>query len=193
MRRMSQRLLIGLAVLGVMAGCASSPSARFYALNTLAAAPQAVQRGDLAIALGPIDLPTYLDRPQIVTRSGGNRLSVDEFNRWGGLLEEEIGRLMADYLGRRLGTERIYSYPSRVAPETRYRVAIDIRRLDGGLGGEVVLDAAWSLIDERSGAVVKTRQQSYRETVATPDYDAYVAGLSSLIGRLAGDAAGAAA
>ena len=42
---------------------------------------------DVGFLLGPIDLPRYLDRPQIVPREAGNRLIVDEFNRWGGSLE----------------------------------------------------------------------------------------------------------
>lgn len=177
------------AVLPVLlaGGCATAPQSRFYALS--AAVPQTTADSELSLALGPVDLPEYLDRPQIVTRAGDNRLRVDEFNRWGGSLEEEISRVLALYLGRRLGARHVYSYPSRVAAQTDYRIALEIRGFDGTLGGEVALDVAWSLIDDRSGEVLQTRQISYGGTSAGPDYEAYAAALSGLLTQLGDDLA----
>ncbi|MCB1786654.1 MAG: membrane integrity-associated transporter subunit PqiC [Gammaproteobacteria bacterium] len=183
------RLVVLVVALGV-AACATTPSANFFTLNPADVEPQ-VARSDLSLALGPIDLPGYLDRPQIVTRAGGNRLSVDEFNRWGGLLEEEISRVLAEHLSRRLGTDRIYSYPSRVAADTDYRVVLEIRRFDGILGGEVVLDLAWSLVDDRTAEVLLTRQAAYRGAVPGSDYGAYAAALSALVIQFGDDLAAA--
>jgi uncharacterized lipoprotein YmbA len=173
----------------LVAGCATTAQSRFYSLN--AASPPPTAASGLSLALGPIDLPEYLDRPQIVTRNGGNRLTVDEFNRWGGSLEEEIGRVLALYLGRRLGAQHVYSYPSRVAADTDYRIALDIRGFDGALGGEVGLDVAWSLIDDRGPAVLQTRQTSYRSVAQGPGYDAYAAALSDTLMQLGDDLASA--
>jgi len=174
-----------LLILTLLAGCATTPQARFYALN--AAVPAASATSNLSLALGPVTLPEYLDRPQMVTRTGGNRLTVDEFNRWGGSLEEEIGRVLAQYLGRRLGAQHVYSYPSRIAADTDYRIAVEIRSFDGMLGGEVHLDVAWSLIDERTGKVVQTHQTAYQGLTGGADYDAYAAALSELLARLGDD------
>lgn len=186
--RPSLGLLLVLAI-ALAAGCATTPQSRFFSLS--AASPPATAASGLSLALGPIDLPEYLDRPQIVTRSGDNRLSVDEFNRWGGSLEEEIGRVLALYLGRRLGAQHVYTYPSRVAADTDYRIALDIRGFDGALGGEVGLDVAWSLIDDRGGKVLQTRQTSYRSAARGPDYDAYAAALSDTLMQLGDDLAAA--
>lgn len=185
---MTSRTIPGLLlILGLLAGCVTTPQARFYALS--AAVPAGSVTTNLSLALGPVDLPEYLDRPQMVTRAGGSRLTVDEFNRWGGALEEEIGRVLALYLGRRLGAQHVYSYPSRIAAETDYRIAIQIRSFDGTLGGEVHLDVAWSLIDERSAKVVQTRQTAYQGLAGGTDYDAYAAALSDLLVRLGDDLA----
>ena len=62
------RLVVLVVALGV-AACATTPSANFFTLNPADVEPQ-VARSDLSLALGPIDLPGYLDRPQIVTRAG---------------------------------------------------------------------------------------------------------------------------
>jgi len=166
----------------------TTPQANFYLLNATEPAP-VVRASSLVLAIGPVDLPQYLDRPHIVTRNGSNRLRVDEFNRWGGALEEGIIRVVARRVGARLGTQRIYSYPSRVVADTDFRIALDIRAFDGYLDGDVVLDVSWSLIDDRSGEVVQTQQARYQRRSPGADYDAYAAALSDTLAQLGDDLA----
>lgn len=170
----------------LLVACAATPTAQFYALeNVEVAVPGSYF--DRVLSIGPIDMPEYLDRPQMVTRAAGNRLVVDEFNRWGGPLAEEIGRVLTVHLAAALGSQRVYGYPSRIAADADLRVAIDIRRLDGVAGGDVVLDVAWSVIDERTLAVVETRSASYRDAWGESGYGAYAAAMSRLVSRLGDD------
>ena len=187
--RIVATLLICIA-LAVSSGCGTTPTARFYALSAQDGAVSSAT-SPLVVAVGPVEMPEYLDRPQIVTRVGDNRLSVDEFNRWGGRLEEEITSVLTRLLGQRLGTQHVYSYPSRVSAETDYRIVLALRRFDGILGGEVSLDVAWSLIDDRSGEVVMIRQASYRQMSEGTDFDAYAATLSAVLAQLGDDLAAA--
>jgi len=181
------RLLpVGLAML--LGACASAPDVRYFTLQTAAAQARTSSSG-MVIALGPVDLPEYLDRPQIVTRTGGNRLSVDEFNRWGGSLDEEIGRALARAISGRLNDVQIHRYPSRISVDPVYRIAVDIRAFDGVLGGEVNLQAAWSLIDDRRAKVRRTRQGSYLSRTAGPGHEAYAAALTDTLNQLARDIA----
>lgn len=168
--------------------CTTTPESRYFALNGVRPDPLP-QASSLVLAVGPIDLPRYLDRPQIVTRAGGNQLNVDEFNRWGGALDEEIARVLAEHIGRRMQTQRIYSYPSRLTADIDYRVALDIRAFDGPLGGEVSLDVAWSLVADRSGDILSTEQGVYRGGSRGADYDAYVAAMSEALAALGDDLA----
>lgn len=180
---------IAVTALLSLTACTTTPVTNFYTLADRGPVEQKL-RSDLILALGPIELPQYLDRPQLVTRIDGNRLKVDEFNRWGGSLEEEIARVLAQHIGRSLGTRHIYSYPSRVVADSDYRLALDIRGFDGRLGGEVRLEVAWSLIADYSGEIVHTSQASYRsETAAAGDYEAYVAALSDTLTQLGEDLA----
>jgi uncharacterized lipoprotein YmbA len=74
---MLPRLLFQLAAttLGIclvaLGGCASTPPARCYVLSALpgreTAPPVAAVERELAIWIGPVTLPKYLDGPQIVT------------------------------------------------------------------------------------------------------------------------------
>ena len=190
--RMSTWAGVSLALLGALTGCATTPDARFYTLGE-PASPVAAADSTLSLALGPIDLPRYLDRPQMVTRDDGNRLAVDEYNRWGGSLEEEIQRVLSAHLGSRLGTARVYTYPSRIVAVTDYRIALDVRRFDGTLGGQVALDAAWSLIDDRSGEVVEVGRGRYEAPVTAPGHAGYAGALGGLLGQLGRDLAAAVA
>lgn len=182
-------LLVASLLTGVLAGCVTTtPQSNFYTLDADYSIVSDRHR-DLTLALGPVSLPRYLDRPQIVTRAGDNRLKVDEFNRWGGALDEEISRVLAQRLNGRLGTQRIFDYPSRLGADTDYRIALDIRRLDGPLGGELRLDVAWSIVDDRTGAIVQTDQSTYTAVSKGPGYDAYAAAVSDLFGVLGDDLA----
>ena len=61
-------MLVGAAA----AGCATSPPSRFYLLTPIAqegsASGASTTDQRIAIGVGPVDLPDYLNRPQIVTR-----------------------------------------------------------------------------------------------------------------------------
>jgi uncharacterized lipoprotein YmbA len=187
--RLSIAALVSTMAAAILLGaCATTPRANFYTLNGVDP-DKADVRFPLVVAVGPVDLPQYLDRPHIVTRVGGNRLSVDEFNRWAGALEEDITRVLARRIGGRLGTQRIYGYPSRVVPDTDYRIALDIRAFDGALGGEVHLDVSWSVIADRSGEVLQTHQASYQALSAGDGYEAYAAALSDALAQLGDDLA----
>ncbi len=190
----SARCAALLLLAATLAGCASKPPIQFYALSAdPAPAASAAANRELVLAIGPVDLPDYLRRPQIVTRPGANRLQVDEFNRWGGALEEEITRVVARHLGAALGTGRVYAYPSRVVPDTDLRIALSFRSFDGALGDAVALEAAWSVIDERSARVLATSQAVYRAPVAGAGYVDYAAALSAGLALLSSDLAAAVA
>lgn len=181
------RILLCGALL-LLSGCTTVPVTQFYTLDSEAPALDKTT-SMLTLSIGPIDLPEYLDRPQMVLRDGNNRLLFDEFHRWGGALDQEIERVLAGRLAAQLGTQRIYGYPSRIVAESDYRIALDIRAFDGSLDDSVQLDVAWSLIDDHSAVVLEVQRSIYRERVAQPELAAYAAALGQLIERLGEDLA----
>ena len=77
MRHLAHYLMA--VMLAIMAGCATTPPSRFYILEPVKtdAAAQPSEPAT-AVGVGPVELPKYLDRPQIVVRSGANELFYDE-------------------------------------------------------------------------------------------------------------------
>jgi uncharacterized lipoprotein YmbA len=102
---------LGLFVV-ILSGCASSPPSKFYQLGALNG--QAVEtrnashQGSEVVSVGPLRIPDYLDRPQIVTRSGNNELKLAEFDRWAGSIENDIIRVLAEDISAQLPADRFF-------------------------------------------------------------------------------------
>jgi hypothetical protein len=192
-------LLLSLLACLLLSGCAGSSAAtRFYLLSPpaggVARAVPAVPAGpgtpQARVAVGPVSVASYLDRPQIVTREGdGVRLGLAEFDRWAEPLAESLPRVLAEDVSRALGGEHVLVFPGVKADDADIRVAVDVTRLDGSLGGTVVLDAWWALLD-RSGATLR-RGRMVERRPAGDDYAALVTAQGGLTAALADTVAAA--
>ena len=96
MRPSLAHILAGLVLL-TLAGCADKPT-RLYVLTATTEKPAATSPSGLAIGIGPITLPKYLDRPQIVSSVEANSLDQANFDQWGGDLNDNITRVLATNL-----------------------------------------------------------------------------------------------
>ena len=83
-------VVIGFAML---AGCASSQPTHFYTLFGLADSQEQIDGKPLSLGVASVNFPAYLDRPQIVTRRGANRITVAEFDHWAEPLETTVVRV----------------------------------------------------------------------------------------------------
>jgi len=196
--RLNQRPLIALGLLVViLAGCASSPSSKFYQLNPLqnrtSITPDASPVQDQIIAIGPVRIPDYLDRPQIVTRAGTNELKLSEFDRWAGSLESDVTRVLVEDISSLLPTDRFSvvrwtPYPESQMPAS-YRVEVLVDRFEGTLGDSVLLKAQWAVFAKDKRLLLK-KEAEIREEINGGSYDALVAAMSSALERLSRDISG---
>lgn len=170
------------------AGCANSPPSDFFILTPVAggAASAAAAPGiePLSLGVGPVKIPEYLNRAQIVTRPGPNRLDVNEFNRWGGSLAPNISSVIAQNLAVLLGTDEVFVFPGDDPANPRYRVILSIRRFDGTLGENVVLDARWFITGPRRREQLGTGRSVIREATNGSGYEDYVAAQSRALETL---------
>jgi len=113
---------------------------RYYVLT--APNPSGIEPAGGRLGVMPVSLPGYLSRPQLVVREDdGVNIAVSDFDRWG----EELGRGVARVLCDTLSAEGISAVPLRTGVQVDAKLMLDIRRLDGSLGGDIVLDAVWTL------------------------------------------------
>lgn len=172
-----------LALLG--AGCASTPPSTFYTLTPLPAAtelPGGITGGRLAIGIGPIDFPDYLDRPQLVSRASAHRLSVDELHRWGGSLPEDFLRVLSENLAQLLGTSRIVLLPGEARFALDYQLIAEVLAFEADEGAEAVLRVRWAVLDPEPGDALLVRETSHRQPLAGSEPEDRVRGLSEVLG-----------
>lgn len=178
-------------VLTLLAGCGTSPPARFYTLSATAAPPAAPPpTSALLVAVGPVTVPSLVDRPEFVVSAGPNELRIDDFNRWAAPLQDTLSRAIAENLVVLLGTPRVILFPQALATDPDYRVAVEIRTFESQPGTATVLDAVWTVRRAKDGKT-QTGRTSARETVASSSYEALAAAHSRAVGRLSQDVAAA--
>ncbi|WP_460031038.1 PqiC family protein [Megalodesulfovibrio paquesii] len=194
-----------LAALVVVAGCGlgkSEPS-RFYILEPEAApavtpdtaaaaitgglADAAASPGCLTLGVGPVTLPGYLDREQMVTREDDHSVDVAEFDRWAEPLDRAFARTLAANLAARLGqassarrcVRPVVSYPFPQGALPDLQVTMQLFRHDCQPGKDCVLDAAWVVLDAR-GVVQASGAGRYVQPLPETSYAAMASALSRL-------------
>jgi uncharacterized lipoprotein YmbA len=186
-----------------LAGCGSDKPTRLYVLNATAEQPTAMSSQGLAIGVGPITLPKYLDRPQIVTGVSANQLSQANLDQWGGDLNDNMTRVLATNLSDLLGTQRISFYPWSNRAPLDFQVTMDVSKFETEADGATVLSVFWSIVNPADGTVLEMHRSTYRDTgnsaanattgtaAGTGSYDAAVAAMSRNLGLLSRDIAAA--
>ena len=142
-----------------------------------------IEKG-IAVGVGPVELPQYLDRPQIITRHGVNRLQASEAHVWAEPVKSSVSRVLVVSMAATLYSNRIYLVPRRVRTPLDWRVSIDIGRFDGDLGGKVLLAVRWSLFRGEDKDVALTRVSIIEEPITGDDYVALVSAQSRALTRL---------
>lgn len=195
-----RRLIRGVCIIGILtiafAGCASTPSSKFYQLSPAksetGAKHEVVKEGAVTVAVGPLRLPDYLDRPQIVTRTGRNELHLSEFDRWAGSLDDDVIMVLLENIANLLPADRYFVTKWTPVLETQlpslYWAGLFVQRFEGTLGGSVVLKAQWTLFSKDKRFILK-RQADITETVNGSSYDALVGAMSKALERLSRDIA----
>jgi uncharacterized protein len=172
-----------------LGACASTPS-RFYILNTLPSSgpvPAAAAARDPVIGVGPITLPKYVDRPEIVTRASRNQLNFGQFDRWAEPLQDNVSRVLAENLALLVPTEHILLNPWPGSAPLEYQVRVEVLHFDGWLGGESSLIARWSILDRAEHELVS--RKSSLSAPAGRDYESMVVAMNQMLETLSRDIA----
>ena len=172
----------------VLAGCGTSPPSKFYMLNAVKAQQTSGQVTSaphiILLAVGPINIPDYLDRPQIVTLSTQNELAFSEFERWGGSLRDDVERVLIENLSGLLASDGVAVASWQRRTTGGYRVPVEVNRFDAVPGGSVLLKATWGIASHDGIKVFVTQAFSISQGLGGKDSSSIVAGMSEALGAL---------
>lgn len=172
-----------IALILVLAACASSPPSRFYTLDP---APARVTRpaAGLVLQVAAVHIPAELDRQEMVRESAPETLQMSDRDRWGAPLAEMMRRVLAQDLATRLTGSTVLAPEALPPPGTRVLV-VDVLRFDAGPSGEVRFEGSWSELAARSGKPLLTRHVRLTAPARRGGYRGQAAAMSGLLGRLA--------
>lgn len=191
MRMVALYMFFGL----VFSGCISvpnSPTPRFYMLKT-AIDNQACQKfnitSNVIIGLGPVKIPEYQNRPQIVTQNKDRMLTFAEFDRWGEPLDLAVARIINENLIVMLPGVNLQSYPWNLVIPVRYQVIMDVTQLESELDKDLLFTAQWSILDLENKGIVFTKRSEFRQQIKPDNYSGLADTLSLACASLSSEIA----
>lgn len=191
-RPITARLFLVLAAVIMLAGCVRSVPIQFYQLSAMREerdpAGFAVPK-EATIGLGPVLLPEYLARPQIVSRTSANRLTLSDRQRWAEPLADNLPRVLAEDLSALLGTDRILLHPWPAARKVDCQIMVEVVQFETGPNDAVNLIARWQVMGRDGQVLLPVTRSSFKLTTSAMDQEAMVVALSQGIARLARDIA----
>ena len=180
-------------VLGGCLGGGTQQRPKFYVMNSLYSSKAGMEietdRDVLSIGVGPVQLPQYVNRPQIVTRISRNELEVDEFARWGEPLKDNLSRVLAENISVLLSTNHVIVYPWNRSTTIDYQVVIDVTRFDGTVGGDVSMRARWTLLGDDGKKVLLRKKSSLSIRADASTYESLVSAQSQMLADLSNEIA----
>jgi len=186
-----RRLAMALSLVTLISvyGCLGrSQPTRFYLLQPIASIPAektaAVKLDGMHIGVGPLTLPEYVDRPQIVTLVGPHELDLADFDQWSEPLRESVPRILGENLSALLSTQHIYLYPWIGSANIDYQIEVDVTRFDAAPGGDAALSARWTILAGNSKEILVRKNSAITQEAGGIGYEALVAAESQLLEKL---------
>ena len=138
---MSNRFLPLLVLLPLLlAGCGSSPPNNFYVLS--AREFPAPSGAAPTLGVGPITIPEYLGRQNMVYNRVDNTLQVASLDMWAEPLGDGVQRVLILNLTGLLNTQDVITFPWRPERAPEFGVEVNLLQLDAN-EHEALLTADW--------------------------------------------------
>jgi hypothetical protein len=160
---------------------------RFY---TLTAAPPAnadraeAPGGTIVYGLGPVILPSYLDRNEVATRVSETEVAYSQWDRWAQPLGANVSSVLLQRLGGELGTNNVVPYPWTGSVQVDHQIVVRLLRFEGDATGEAHLQSQWSIRDLKSNRQLVARETTLTQPGRPGDTAAITAALSAMLNDL---------
>lgn len=161
-------LVIALCALAGLSACTSSVPINYYRLDPMELDDRPAEEARVIVAVGPVVLPDYLQRPQQVRRGRGAEMQLDERNYWVEPLDDAVPRIVAANVDR-LAEGIAVVASGRGVVRADYRLFATVHRFDTDAAGNAELVVQWGLTGAERAAVVAPRTSRYHAVAAPVD------------------------
>ena len=175
---------VGMLGCCLLLACSSSPPMRYYTLNDIASAtPLSAAGNQIAVRVEPVIIPSELDRLELVSHSGPNRVRIADSDRWAAPLEDQIRRIVSDDLSTRLPAHWVSDPNEPASAEPRRLLSITIAEFYGDETCAVTLRANWTLRNSNAGSEPNAGSEQGTEQVQIPGIGPCVGALPAAMSR----------
>ena len=175
-------LFFSLAAALLLAGCGGAKD-QYFRLS--ASGPATTRSAGLAVGIGPVVLPSYVDRAELVFQSGPNQFEIPAKARWAGALPDNFAQVLATDVGRHVNSGNVVANPAPGDTRFRYRVSVTVRQFHAVSGQGAILEAAWRVESADTRQVLHNGNASYHSAINGDGYAPVVAAESDLVDQLA--------
>jgi uncharacterized lipoprotein YmbA len=183
----------------VVSGCRSlTPAVTYYTLGSPPSEqPSAVTDSSriraLTIGIRPVELPGYMERSQMVIRSGPHQLDASSLHRWADYPDRMVQQAINENLQTLLPSALVVSSPSPMGLKADIVLSFYFLELIGTADGRMLLSVRWTITI--AGEEIPSSVQSHRTTVSEalsgPGFDELAAAHGRVLERLSREVAGA--
>jgi len=156
---------------------------RYYLLEAVAEPVSGTVSEPLQVELVLDEFPSYLDRPQLVSRGRNNTVQLAELDRWAEPITDSLVRVLKENLRRQAPAIRISSAPWNTDISPTYLLKISVIHFDGEFAKTTDVDIRWSLLLARTGEEL-TRQHFRKSIAIEANCQGYVDGLNRSLAEL---------
>ena len=135
----------------LVCGCAAPD--RYYRLS--GPAMPDTQATGAPTGIGPVSIPAYIDRPELVFESSSGELQVPEGHRWSGSLKDEVTRVLTAGVQAARPNTSVVAYPWPLGTALARHIPVTITELHARSGEGVTLSATWNIGNTQRRAAIQ--------------------------------------
>jgi len=192
--RLATRLFaagLALASLGACSLSGVTPPPRLYVLNPVAPQPvgERSPAGLVRIVVAQVQVPDYLDRPQLVEHASPNELKLVNSDQWAERLSLNIARVVAQNLAAMVPADAIVTVPVRAALPYDFEVILVLNEFELDQNSAAVLGGRWSVTNADGTKELAAADVSLALPVGQPGIPGAVEAMNRNLGKVCSDIA----
>jgi uncharacterized protein len=181
-------------VILLLAACSEgAPPPKLYVLTPVSPPPA----GDRAamglpeVLVAQVQVPDYLDRPQLVERTATNELQLVDSDQWAERLSINIARVVAQNLSTMVPADANVAQAARASLPFAYEVVVSLNSFELDQSGAAVLTGRWSVTNADGTKELAAAEVSLRQPPSQPGIPAAVEAMNANLGAMSRDIAAA--
>ena len=186
--RSSWLLVYSLALTLALPGCRSiTPGVTHYTLSPIRAQTvEGVAASDPMVAVGllAVELPRYVNRLQMVIRTGPHQLEIASWHRWADYPDRLVQAILVENLQMLLPHTRIAPMPWPIGPNPDLSLSFQFVEWVATADGEVRLSAVWTLFGADRHSIVRSDRVTLIEPLAGTGFEELAAAHSRALETL---------